>query len=166
MSKKYDIPSFLQGAISQEVYERWLRRKAQAHVKRDRNRGNSTAIGGTYRIAIHAAVLECNGVDAYTGQQLDWGLLSKYDNESSEEQGRAYKHQFAKLPTVDHIGDGKGIPEFKICSWRTNDAKHDLSMPEFTKLCIEVLKHQGFSVTEPLSLTDSLLEPSNSLMWP
>ena len=150
MAKKYDLPSFLEESISQDVYERWLRRKAQAHVKRDRNRGNSTAIGETYRDAIHAAVQECNGADAYTGEPLDWELLSKYDNVSSEEQGRAYKHQFAKLPTVDHIGDGKGAPEFKICSWRTNDAKHDLSMPEFIKLCIAVLNHQGFSVTESL----------------
>ena len=40
--------------------------------------------------------------------------------------GRAYKAMFAYLPTVDHIHDGKGDPEFKICPWKVNDAKNDL----------------------------------------
>ena len=26
----------------------------------------------------------------------------------------------------DHVGDGLGAADFKICAWRTNDAKHDL----------------------------------------
>lgn len=148
-SKKYVLPSFLTGRISQEVYERWLRRKAQAHVRRDRRRGNDGAIGEKYRDAIHQAVIQSGGRDVYTGEDLDWSLLSQYDNDLSKVHGRLYKHQFALLPTLDHVGDGKGAADFRICSWRTNDAKHDLEMPEFIKLCQAVLRHQGYIVGKP-----------------
>lgn len=148
MLKRYQLPSFLLGQVTQEVYERWLRRKAQAHVKRDRRRGNDIAIGEVYRIAIHTAILESNGRDAYTGEELDWSLISKYDNDESQKNGRHYKHGFALLPTVDHVGDGLGPADFKICSWRTNDAKNDLETSEFLALCQTVLEHHGYVVTK------------------
>jgi hypothetical protein len=148
MPKKYALPSFLSGQVSQEIYERWLRHKAQAHVKRDRRRGNQTAIGETYRVAIHAAVVESDGRDAYTGEKLDWSLISHYDNNASQEEGRHYKARFALLPTLDHVGDGTGAADFKICSWRTNDAKHDLEMPAFLAVCQVVLEHHGYVVTK------------------
>lgn len=147
MARKYDLPPFLTGtAVTQEVYERWLRRKAQAHVKRDRKRGNDAAIGEDYRDAIHAAVQECHGRDSYTGEMLDWGLISQYDNDESKESGRHYKKGFAMLPTVDHVDDGKGPARFKICGWRTNDAKNDLDLTEFIAVCRSVLTHHGFVV--------------------
>ena len=148
MPKKYSLPSFLSVQVPQEVYERWLRHKAQAHVKRDRRRGNKTAIGEAYRVAIHAAVIESYGCDAYTGEKLDWSLLSQYDNDASQEQGRHYKHDFALLPTLDHVGNGTGAADFKICGWRTNDAKHDLEMPEFLAVCQAVLEHHGYVVAK------------------
>jgi hypothetical protein len=149
--KKYAIPPFLVGKVDQAAYQRWLERKAQAHVRRDRKRGNTTAIGDTYRVAIHAAVIASNGQDAYTGEPLDWSLLSRYDNVESAEGGRHYKHGFARLPTVDHVGDGLGAANFKICGWRVNDAKHDLDMPAFLGVCRTVLEHHGFIVTAPLA---------------
>jgi hypothetical protein len=66
-------------------------------------------------------------------------LVSKYDNAESKEGKRDYKAQFALLPTVDHVGDGLGVADFKICSWRTNDAKDDLSLNEFVELCHRVV---------------------------
>ncbi|HAS4580096.1 TPA: hypothetical protein I6876_003388 [Vibrio cholerae] len=125
--------------IDQSVYERWLHRKALAHVKRDRARGNATATNEEYKIAIHQAVCESDGKDAYTNEELDWSLLSKYDNEQSKKHGRHYKKQFALLPSVDHVGDGTGSADFKICSWRTNDAKNDMSYSEFVELCRKVV---------------------------
>lgn len=148
-SKKFAVPSFLSDQVSQEIYERWLRRKAQAHVRRDRLRKNKTAVGEPYRLAIHRAVMESNGRDAYTGQMLDWSLLSKYDNEKSKKHGRKYKNQFARLPTVDHVGDGTGKADFKICGWRTNDAKNDLQKSQFIALCKAVLRHNGYTVMKP-----------------
>ena len=80
MSSKYPLPAFIVGAISQDHYVRWLRRKASAHVKRDRLRGNSEAVREAYRVAIRRAVVESNGLDQYTGERLDWLLISRYDN--------------------------------------------------------------------------------------
>ena len=148
MPKKYSLPSFLSDPVTQEVYERWLGRKAQAHVRRDRRRGNKTATGEAYRVAIHAAVEKSNGFDAYTGEKLEWSLLSKYNNNASQKQRRHYKRCFALLPTLDHVGDGTGVADFKICGWRTNDSKHDLEMPEFLAVCQAVLEHHGYVVAK------------------
>jgi hypothetical protein len=126
MPAKYAMPAFLADSIDQAGYQHWLFRKAQAHVARDRKRGNLMAIGEAYRMAIHAAVIASGGRDAYTGEVLDWKLLGRYDNDASAEGRRTYKHGFAMLPTVDHVGDGLGPADFKICGWRVNDAKHDL----------------------------------------
>lgn len=102
-----------------------------------------------YRIAIHAAVGASSGCDAYSGEPLDWTLLGTYDNADSAEGGRTYKHDFALLPTVDHVGDGLGPADFKICGWRVNDAKHDLDVPAFLAVCRAVLEHHGFTVVAP-----------------
>jgi hypothetical protein len=149
MPIKYQLPSFLKNQVTQEIYNRWLRRKAQDHLRRDRLRGNKSATGETYRDAIHSAVLESNGHDAYTGEELDWKMISKYDNIEAQENGRLYKHDFALLPTVDHVNDGIGAADFEICGWRTNDAKNDLEISEFLKLCQAVLEHHGYTVTKP-----------------
>ena len=96
--RKYQLPECLSKIVEQPAYERWLYRKAVAHVRRDRDRGNETATNEEYKIAIHAAVCASDGKDAYTDEDLDWSLLSKYDNEKSKEHGRVYKKQFALLP--------------------------------------------------------------------
>jgi len=135
MIRKYPLPPFLEGMISSPDYEKWLSRKAQSHRKRDKANGNSIATNEEYKIAIHKAVIASKGKDTYTGEQLDWSLLSKYNNEESKKLGRVYKQQFALLPSVDHVGDRLGPANFKICSWRTNDAKNDLTLNEFVILC-------------------------------
>ena len=149
MPKKYQLPSFLSGQLTQEVYERWLRRKSQEHVRRYRRRGNETANGEAYRDAIHSAVVESDGRDSYTGEELDWSLISQFNNDSAKELKGDYKHGFALLPTVDHVGNRIGAAEFKICGWKTNDAKNDLDMPTFLDLCRVVLEYNGYVVTEP-----------------
>ena len=131
MSRKYQLPIFLAGILEQVTYEKWLHRKAMAHVKRDKGRGNTTATNEEYKIEIHRAVNVSKGLDFYTEEQLDWTLLSKYNNEASKKYGREYKKQFALLPSIDHIEDGKGPANFVICAWRTNDSKNDLSYEEF-----------------------------------
>jgi hypothetical protein len=75
-------------------------------------------------------------------------LLQSYDNAESEREGRAYKAKFADLPTVDHVADGMGKAEFKICSWKVNDAKNDLSLVEFVALCLSVIEFNGGIVTQ------------------
>jgi hypothetical protein len=140
-SRKYQLPGFLVQNLKQENYQRWLSRKAIAHVKRDKKRGNTTAIREAYMIAIHRAVIFSNGKDYYTGEFLDWSLLSKYSNVESQAGGRHYKATLALLPTVDHVGDGLGEADFKICAWRTNDAKNDMTHHDFVSLCRRVVAH-------------------------
>ncbi len=148
-TEKYPLPECLAGRVTAMAYRKWLHRKAKAHVGRDRARGNKSASVSDYKSAIHQAVDLSGGVDAYTGEKLDWLLISRYDNKTSKIQRRGYKHKFGLLPTVDHVGDGTGPASFKICAWRTNDAKNDLPLSEFVSLCQYVLEHQGFAVTMP-----------------
>lgn len=139
--RKYELPDFLRSIVDQKAYDRWLQHKAEAHKKRDRSRGNTTATVAAYKVAIHHAVEHSSGRDAYTGEQLRWDLISKYDNEASKLGKRHYKAGFALLPSVDHVGDGLGEANFKICAWRTNDAKNDLTYADFVELCRLVVQH-------------------------
>ena len=141
--ERLQLPTFLQGTCDLDAYRRWLHGRAAAHVKRDRKRGNTTANVSTYKAAIHAAVIASDGKDTYTGLPLRWDLISKYDNLASKEGRRAYKKQFADLPSVDHVGDGLGPPTFRICSWQINDAKNDLDESEFVKVCQAVMNYQA-----------------------
>lgn len=146
MAIKRQLPDFLAGKVSVEQYARWLNRKAAAHVKRDRKRDFDGAVGAAYRDAIHQAVIISAGRDAYTGENLHWELLSQYDNEKSKSGRSAYKAAFALLPTVDHLDTSATAISFRICAWRTNDAKNDLSHESFLDLCQRALRHAGYSV--------------------
>lgn len=145
MSKKHGMPAFLQGTVTPEAYERWLLRKAAAHVKRDRKRGH-ICTGAAYRESIHQAVISSEGRDAYTGEKLDWHLISTYCNEESKLGRHVYKAGLALLPSVDHVAAEATAASFKICAWRTNDAKSDMSVVTFLVLCKKVLEHAGYVV--------------------
>ncbi|HWS72798.1 MAG TPA: hypothetical protein VN605_11820 [Thermoanaerobaculia bacterium] len=110
-------------------------------MKRDRNRGNDDATREAYRVAIHAAVLASGGNDYYTGEQLEWEKISTYRNEESKARRRVYKRELALLPTVDHVADGLGPANFRICAWRTNDCKNDLDAEELLAFCHRVIDH-------------------------
>lgn len=137
--RQFDLSGFLDGVVTRDVYLRWLQRKAMAHVKRDRKRGNHSASVAQYKRAIHDAVCASDGTDAYTNERLEFTLISTWDNTKSKAGRRTYKAKFALMPTVDHIGDGTGPADFKICTWRTNDAKGDLTLEDFVALCARVL---------------------------
>jgi hypothetical protein len=136
--KKYPFPGFLVDVVSEIAYRRWLHRKASAHRRRDRKRGNLTATIEEYKWEIHRAVMMSNGIDFYTGERLDWKRISKYNNIASKHGKRAYKKLFALLPTVDHVTDGRGRADFVICGWRTNDSKNDMTYEDFRELCEKV----------------------------
>ncbi|MFT3878996.1 MAG: hypothetical protein QM703_04970 [Gemmatales bacterium] len=138
--RKYYLPSFLKDVCNQEKYERWLRRAAKRHIKRDRKRGNVLDSPKSYREAIHNAVRTKGEFDSYTGERLDWSLISTYNNAESKAKRRKYKALFALLPSVDHVGDGTSAANFRLCGWRTNDAKNDLTYSEFLELCQRVCK--------------------------
>jgi hypothetical protein len=54
-----------------------------------------------------------------------------------------------KKPTVDHVEASASAASFKICAWRTNDAKNDLTVEGFLALCARVLAHAGYRVEPP-----------------
>jgi hypothetical protein len=95
-----------------------------------------------YRQLIHQAVQNGGDRDYYTGQALDWSLISTYDSEQSKAGRDVYLRTFANLPTVDHVIAEDGKVKFVICSWRVNDCKTHLSEEEFLSLCEQVLAHR------------------------
>ena len=137
MALIYAVPPGLE--ISQEIYSRWLRRKAATHVKRDRLRCDHPIKGEEYLRKIHAAVCDHGTHDFYTGEKLNWQLVCTYSNEESRAGRSHYKASFALLPTVDHVLGEDERYDFVICSWRTNDAKNDLDHAEFVELCRKVV---------------------------
>jgi hypothetical protein len=143
-TKLYTLPACLEGKCEERAYVRWLRRKAQAHVIRDRKRfGQESCVGAMYRQLIHQAVQNGGDRDYYTGQALDWSLISTYDNDESKAGRDVYLRTFANLPTVDHVIAKDGTVKFVICSWRVNDCKTHLSEDEFHSLCEQVLEHRA-----------------------
>lgn len=141
----YALPDCLRGQIEAEAYHRWLQRKAKAHVVRDRQRQRDCTVAA-YKQAIHEAVVRSRGMDAYTGERLDWRLISTYRNELSRQGRHGYKSGFALLPTVDHVAADTHGSGFVICAWRTNDAKNDLALADFLDLCRKALTHAGYEV--------------------
>jgi hypothetical protein len=111
-SIEYRVPDFLK-EVQRAAYARWLERRAAALVIRDRNRGNTTAPPALYRVAIHKAAERSSGRDAYTGERLDWSLLSTCSIVELCAGKRRYKRRFALLPTVDHVGDGLSEADFE-----------------------------------------------------
>lgn len=143
-TKRYALPACLEGKCPEVAYIRWLRRKAQAHVVRDRKRfGYEKCTGEKYRQLIHQAVKSGGDRDYYTGAPLDWSLISTYANELSKTGREEYLRSFANLPTVDHVKAEDGTIRFVICSWRVNDCKTHLNEDEFIALCKLVMAHRG-----------------------
>lgn len=138
----YSLPSSLGDRVPEDQYRKWLQRKAQALVKRDRKRGIAHATISKYKEAIHKTIVRDGPFDWYTGEKLDWSLISKYSNEEARESKRKVKLKYARLPTVDHEDDGQGEPHFRICGWAVNDAKNDLPLADFLRLCEKVLAHR------------------------
>jgi hypothetical protein len=141
-SRLYVLPPSLGDRVPENQYLKWLQRKAQSLVKRDRRRGNSRATVSRYKHEIHRTIVRDDPLDWYTGEELDWRLISKYSNEEAKKFKRKAKLTYARLPTVDHEDDGQGEPHFRICGWAVNDAKNDLPLADFLRLCERVLAHR------------------------
>jgi hypothetical protein len=93
-------------------------------------------------VAIHEAVINSRGFDHYTGEP--WlGRLSALMTipNRMKDRGRT-KKSFWNLPTVDHFGEDLKANAFRICSWRTNDCKNDLSHEELVEFCRIVLAYE------------------------
>ena len=135
MATNFQPPPWLQ--IEDSAYKKTLNRIAVAITKRDKKRG------GTYRVkeamdAIDAAFHRCDGTDPYDGMPLEGELLDIDDNAANQVGGAAYKRQFSRLPTVNHIIT-EPVPELEIVSLQTSDAKGDMTPEEFIRYCQAVV---------------------------
>jgi len=92
-------------------------------------------------MGIYRAVVHSDGRDHYTGEPLDWSLVGQSNNAESKARRREYKATMALAPSIDHVGDGLGAADFKVCALRTNDAKSDLTHDDFVALCRRVVSH-------------------------
>src|ERR1700675_1388100 len=95
---QYPVPECIKMHCDQLKYSRWLQRKATAHARRDRKRDMACTIARD-KTEIHAAVCSSGHLDFYTGESLNWSLVSTYDNESSRSGRKKYKKSLALLPT-------------------------------------------------------------------
>lgn len=128
-----------------EEFKGWLECRARSLHKRDKNKTKGTF---SFSLSDYCCAI-CNSIlamkfcsqDAYTGENLDWSCIGKYNNEDARLGGKQYKKRFAMMPTVDHI-HAEPKPEFIICSWQTNDIKNDMTLDELKKWCEVFLKFQ------------------------
>ena len=146
MPAKYRLPDCLrEHNVDEQAFVRWLHRKAQAHVNRDRKRDVQNISVAGFKEAILRAVIEAGGRDYYTGQALDWHRISKWNNADSSQNSVAYKREFWNLPTVDHDFTDPARTAFRLCSWRLNDAKGDQTIDELLALADLVRTHRNRS---------------------
>ena len=136
-------PEWMPEAASR-VYPAWVQRKAVTLCKRDQKRDGLGNVQ-EYRLAIHAAVLASAGLDHWTGEWLHWELIGTYDNREATAGGSEHKRNYAMLPTIDHRTN-RPEPDFVVCAWRSNDAKHDMSPEELIAFCRLVVKRHGDSM--------------------
>jgi hypothetical protein len=136
----YALPSFLQGIVTQTDYVRWLNQKCDSMRQRDLKLKRPYASENprmAYKQKIHQAVLDNGQFDPYTGEKLDWKLISKQKSLKKYGYVNDFLNTFALLPAVDHIGSD--TLEFEICSWIVNEAKSCMDPDEFVGLCKKVV---------------------------
>jgi hypothetical protein len=138
-AKIYFLPSFLVGIISEEVYIRWLLKRARQLHDRDVGQGRPYGLAGSgalYKAEIHAAVIATGLLDPYTGETMDYKLIGTWD--TSVDQPEGYSRQFRLMPSVDHVDPWATELHMEICSLRINRCKGSLTPDEFVEVCRKV----------------------------
>jgi len=145
-SAQYPLPGFLEGICTVSVYDKWLDNKADTLLKRDKKRRKPYARAATdrlYKEKIHKAIMDNGQCDPFTGDALDWKLISTWDTSPARAPEPGYRKKFALMPTVDHIDPD--LLEFEICSWMVNDCKSYLNPKEFVALCRRIANYRKTS---------------------
>ncbi len=148
MTFQYPLPPFLKGVVSQRGYCMWLMNKGENLRRRDikLNRPYSKVNSETvYNQKVHQAVLDGGEFDPFTGEKLNWGLVSKERNMETESYTNDYLNTYALYPVVDHTNPEEF--EFEICSLISNECKSSLTPDEFVDFCQRVVDFRG--VTTP-----------------
>jgi hypothetical protein len=144
VARKWRIPDCLKPTVSDEdAFRKWLNRKAASVRRRDRKRNVPILSLSTMKQAIISAIERSGGSDFYTGEALDWHLISKWVGREDGITATEYRRRFWMLPSVDHDFTDPANPAFHVCSWRMNDSKNDQSVEEFLELAAKVQRHRG-----------------------
>jgi hypothetical protein len=149
----YAVPAFLQGIVTHTDYIKWLNQKCDSMRQRDLKLKRPWAKENSrmaYKQKIHGAVIDGGQFDPYTGEKLDWSLISRQRSAIKYAYVNDFLDTFALLPAVDHIGSD--TLEFEICSWIVNEAKSCMDPDEFVGLCKKVVDYRlsgGKSLSEP-----------------
>jgi hypothetical protein len=143
----YLLPPFLKGICTEDVYRKWLDKRAEQLYVRDRDERRPYALKGSkslYKKAIHAAVYASGLPDPYTGERMKWELIGTWD--WTKKVTDEIKAKYRLLPTVDHVDPYGNVLKFEICSWRINNCKVGLTPEEFVEVCrkvVERMKDKG-----------------------
>ena len=139
----YPLPPFLMGAVSLKDYRKWLDMKGQnlrirdLKLKRPYAKPNSVMM---YKQKINQAVLDGGQFDPYTGEKINWGLISR---EKTLKKANFIDSGYAMHPAVDHTDPE--IFEFEICSWISNESKNCMTPDQFVDFCRKVIRFRGQS---------------------
>jgi hypothetical protein len=142
-AKIYFLPLFLVGICTEEVYIRWLLKRARQLHDRDLAQGRPYGLAGSgasYKAEIHAAVIATGLSDPYTGETMDYKLIGTWD--TSVDQPEGYSKQFRLLPSVDHVDPWGTELHMEICSLRINRCKGSLTPDEFINVCRRVVEYR------------------------
>jgi len=138
---KYHLPEFLQGRITEPMYDKWLNAKANTLRQRDLKNKRAFAVANSkamYKEKIHAAVVANGQYDPYTKDALQWELISTWDAKKAKNGLDNYRDKFLLMPTVDHVDPEGQTLEFEIVSWLINDCKSGLNPTQFVDLCKKI----------------------------
>jgi hypothetical protein len=137
----YTLPPFLQGVVSLKDYREWLDLRGRDQHQRDLKLKRSYAKTNSvmmYKQKIHQAVLDGGQFDPYTGEKINWGLISK---EKTLKMANFIDNGYAMHPAVDHTD-----PEefgFEICTWISNESKSCMTSDQFVDFCRKVTRFRG-----------------------
>lgn len=143
MTEKFKLPECLKKLdVSETAFRHWLQRKAESCQRRDKKRKIKGVTVSATKQRILKAIEEADGCDYYTGLQLDWKLISKWNNDEAFKRRGEYKIKFWNLPTIDHEVPSSDVTRLRLCSWQLNDAKNDQTIQELLILAENIRKHQ------------------------
>jgi hypothetical protein len=142
---KFFLPPDLEGVITESSYRWWLRKKSLSVCNRDKKDKRPCARNATravYAEKMHEAVCRNPRNDPFTGEELRWDLIRKYDPKQVSKD-RDYFRKFSLLPSIDHtIPDATDL-EFELCGMQMNRCKAGLTPSEFIALCRKIAAYRG-----------------------
>jgi hypothetical protein len=142
---KFFLPPALDGVITESAYRLWLRKKSLSVCSRDKKEKRPCALNRTraaYAEKIHEAVSRNPRNDPFTGEELRWDLIRKYDPKQVSKDPD-YFRKFSLLPSIDHTNpDATGL-ELELCGMQMNRCKAEQTPLEFIALCKKIASYRG-----------------------